>query len=155
MSDVDSWLEDILQGRKMKRIDGEVVEFVGVDFDGTLVGEKENMGEPIMPMVNRVKEWLAEGMDVRIFTAAPRPEITAFCKHHFGRSLPMTNIKQRGMSAWYDDRCTRVERDTGKLMDEKSLREEITILRRENRNLKNRLAKYEDLDFKGDLDHTR
>jgi hypothetical protein len=48
--------------------------WIGVDLDGTLAkydgwkGPLE-IGEPIMPMVERVKAWLAEGLEVRIFTA--------------------------------------------------------------------------------------
>jgi hypothetical protein len=48
--------------------------WIGVDLDGTLAhyeGWKgqEHIGEPIAPMVERVKGWLAEGREVRIFTA--------------------------------------------------------------------------------------
>ncbi|HEV7674386.1 MAG TPA: hypothetical protein VGQ12_07640 [Candidatus Angelobacter sp.] len=48
--------------------------WIGVDLDGTLAhyaGWKgpEHIGEPIMPMVERVKGWLAEGKTVKIFTA--------------------------------------------------------------------------------------
>src|SRR5690349_18780615 len=48
--------------------------WIGVDLDGTLAeyhGWKgvEHIGPPIPEMVARVKQWLAEGRDVRIFTA--------------------------------------------------------------------------------------
>lgn len=52
--------------------------WIGVDFDGTLAKYHKwegagNLGEPIEPMVERVKEWLAEGKEVRIFTARAYP----------------------------------------------------------------------------------
>jgi len=48
--------------------------WIGVDLDGTLAYYDEwrglyHIGEPIPAMVDRVKRWLAEGRDVRIFTA--------------------------------------------------------------------------------------
>lgn len=48
--------------------------WIGVDLDGTLAkmppdGNIMIIGEPLAPMVNRVKAWLAEDKDVRIFTA--------------------------------------------------------------------------------------
>ncbi len=45
-----------------------------VDFDGTLVKygkwvSCEHIGEPIQPMIDRVKMWLKQGREVQIFTA--------------------------------------------------------------------------------------
>ena len=45
--------------------------WIGVDLDGTLAyydqwrGE-HHVGEPILPMLDRVKKWLSEGREVRI-----------------------------------------------------------------------------------------
>lgn len=52
--------------------------WIGVDFDGTLAQYEtwisaEHCGEPIAPMVERVKRWLSEGREVRIFTARAFP----------------------------------------------------------------------------------
>jgi len=52
--------------------------WIGVDFDGTLANYGTwagpgNFGEPIAPMVDRVKRWLADGHEVRIFTARVSP----------------------------------------------------------------------------------
>ena len=52
--------------------------WIGVDFDGTLAHygtwvSPVHCGEPITPMVERVKAWLAEGRQVRIFTARVFP----------------------------------------------------------------------------------
>lgn len=55
--------------------------WVGVDLDGTLAHYDEfrgddHVGEPIEPMVRRVRKMLDEGKDVRIFTARqPHPAI--------------------------------------------------------------------------------
>jgi hypothetical protein len=48
--------------------------WIGIDFDGTLAEyfewEKwDLLGKPIPAMVNRVKDWIAEGHEVRIVTA--------------------------------------------------------------------------------------
>ena len=56
--------------------------WIGVDFDGTLATygswvAPDHTGEPIGPMVERVKKWLADGQEVRIFTARVWPIATA------------------------------------------------------------------------------
>ena len=114
--------------------------FIGVDFDGTLVTENNPCGKPIMPMIDKVREWIAEGREVVIFTAAPRPQITEFCKKWFGRALRQTNIKERGCNAWVDDRHILVERDTGRIISNDSdaiqlLKDDIYELQCEVRRL--------------------
>lgn len=48
--------------------------WIGVDLDGTLakyagwVGP-DHIGEPVALMLRRVKKWIEQGVDVRIFTA--------------------------------------------------------------------------------------
>jgi hypothetical protein len=99
--------------------------WIGVDLDGTLFTYDtwrgiDHVGEPIMPMINRVKQWLAEGKDVRIFTArcaGPedcRPAIERACLEHIGQVLPITNIKDFGLIELWDDRAVRVEFNTGR-----------------------------------------
>lgn len=47
-----------------------------MDLDGTLAeyhGWNGGIGKPIPGMVRRVKAWLAEGLEVRIFTARVSP----------------------------------------------------------------------------------
>src|SRR5574343_703797 len=49
-------------------------EWVAVDLDGTLAKFDGNfsrwdIGEPVPAMLDRVKQWLAQGRDVRILTA--------------------------------------------------------------------------------------
>jgi hypothetical protein len=103
--------------------------WIGVDLDGTLAhydGWKgiEHIGEPIAPMVARVKQWLAEGVDVRIFTAriAGRDALTVeniinrWLLKHVGQMLPVTNIKTMSMIELWDDRAVCVERNTGRIL---------------------------------------
>ncbi len=94
--------------------------WIGVDFDGTLAKYDHfrgigHTGEPIDPMVTKVRRWLAEGKDVRLFTARdPHPELRKWMKEHLGKVLPITRTKDRYMQALYDDRAVQVERNTGK-----------------------------------------
>ena len=115
--------------------------WIGVDLDGTLAvynGFKgvHHIGEPVTLMVRQVKHWLAEGKDVRIFTARiadPDPlcspeefsqrseekkiaiyEIKKWCYLHLGKVLPITCVKDYGMVELYDDRCVQVEPNTGR-----------------------------------------
>lgn len=98
--------------------------WIGVDFDGTISehhGYKgpNHVGEPIMPMVERIRKWLKEGKDVRIFTARDQksyPAIRKFCLQNFGKTLKITKTKDRFMEALYDDRAVGVEHNTGKLI---------------------------------------
>ena len=97
--------------------------WIGVDLDSTLAHHtgkyrgEAHVGTPIMPMVNRVRKWLDEGKDVRIFTARrPHPAIRKFCKEQFGKVLPITNKKDPEMIVLYDDRAVGVEPNTGKLL---------------------------------------
>lgn len=108
--------------------------WIGVDLDGTLAhydGWKgvEHIGEPIVPMVERVKAWLKEGIEVRIFTArCSQPNeadsmislcaIQAWSRKVFGVALPVTNIKDFGMTQLWDDRAIQVEMNTGRVLGE-------------------------------------
>lgn len=93
--------------------------WIGVDFDGTLAHSAS--GEPIPAMVERVKAMVAKGMRVKIFTArADRQEdidqiASWLCENGFPR-LEITNIKDSGMVAFYDDRAVAVERNTGRIL---------------------------------------
>lgn len=108
--------------------------WIGVDLDGTIArydGWKgpEHIGDPIEPMLNRIKAWLAAGVDVRIFTArvsgvregmeasATLKCIEHWCEKHVGRVLPVTCTKDFGMIQLWDDRAIQVEPNTGRRMD--------------------------------------
>lgn len=107
--------------------------WVGVDLDGTLAQYggwqgPDSIGEPISAMIARVKNWLAHGKDVRIFTARVGPQkdvndairsreaISAWCIRHLGRELPVTATKDFAMVELWDDRCVQVETNTGRIL---------------------------------------
>jgi len=114
--------------------------WIGVDLDGTLAvydGWKgpEHVGEPVPAMVERVKAWIEEGQEVRIFTARvshdgtpqrvadakyARSAVVRWCLKHLGRELPVTNIKDYAMVLLWDDRCIQVVPNTGARADGKA-----------------------------------
>jgi hypothetical protein len=100
--------------------------WIGVDFDGTLAeyhGWKGAgvLGEPIGLMVNRVRQWLAEGKTVKIMTARAADDdygveshaIQKWCQEHLGQVLDVTCIKDQGMEELWDDRAVGVVKNTG------------------------------------------
>lgn len=97
--------------------------WIGVDLDGTLAhytGWKgaDHIGEPIPKMAARVREWLKQGIEVRIMTArAAKPEqaivVVEWTKKHFGVALVVTNVKDFAMWMLWDDRAVAVEKNTG------------------------------------------
>lgn len=103
--------------------------WIAVDLDGTLAhydGWKGigHVGEPIAPMLDRVKTWLADGMSVRIFTArAVGPDavvhIQDWTEKHTGFRLEVTNVKDFGMIELWDDRAIQVVPNTGDRADGK------------------------------------
>lgn len=103
--------------------------WVGVDLDGTLAHYDEyrgddHVGEPIEPMVRRVRQMIDEGRDVRIFTARqPHPAIRKFCHDHLGKILPITNVKDRHMQMLLDDRAVGVKRNTGEIFSEDNMKQ--------------------------------
>ena len=97
--------------------------WIGVDLDGTLAMhegfmEDDQVGAPIMPMLNRVKAWISEGKTIKIFTArAPheicRKAITKWLIENGLPALEITNVKDFGMIELWDDRCVRINRNMG------------------------------------------
>lgn len=107
--------------------------WIGVDLDGTLAFYEGwqgigNIGEPISPMVERVKRWLDSGKRVKIFTARMhghglldekgdpidvRTPIEQWCLRHLGTILEVTNCKDFGMIELWDDRCVQVISNEG------------------------------------------
>ena len=96
-----------------------------VDFDGTLAvypaPEGQTLGPPVPFMMERVREWLAKGETVKIFTArAGSPEqrgwVEAWLKEQGLPELEVTDRKDFGTMDIYDDRAVRVETNTGKLV---------------------------------------
>lgn len=101
-----------------------------VDLDGTLAlydgwEGPEHIGEPVPLMLQRVKEWLADGIEVRIFTARASvpehiPPVKAWCKKHLGVELEVTNQKHYNTVEFWDDRGITVEHNTGRVIKGKS-----------------------------------
>lgn len=119
--------------------------WIGVDLDGTLAqydgwrGEN-HIGEPVPLMAWRVRNWLADGRVVKIFTARvsreaywlgpvgiPEPmtpsearvAVEAWSLKHFGVRLPVVCRKDYQMVELWDDRAVQVEPNTGRRMDGK------------------------------------
>ena len=122
--------------------------WIGVDLDGTLAEyrgwiDTYHIGPPIPKMVARVRQWLGDGKDVRIFTARIAgvdeltidtdpiarefyrniPHVTRlieeWCLAHLGRKLPITCKKDYAMLELWDDRCIQVISNTGIRVDGK------------------------------------
>lgn len=104
--------------------------WIGVDLDGTLAKYEgwqgfAHIGEPVPAMVARVKDWLAKGMTVKVFTARVGPSkdvndairareaIEKWCLEHIGAVLPITATKDFAMVELWDDRCVQVIPNTG------------------------------------------
>jgi hypothetical protein len=109
---------------------GAACKWIGVDLDGTLAEYHgwvgiEHIGRPVPAMVERVKAWLGEGIEVRIFTArvchpAGRRitrAIADWCEKHGLPRMPITNTKDLGMIELWDDRAVRVETNSGRRAD--------------------------------------
>lgn len=109
-----------------------------VDLDGTLAhyeGWNDGIiGPPVPVMVDRVKDWLNLGYEVKVFTARvagmfnPASENAHAARHdalteyvkvnewvltHIGRVLTITAVKDRTVTELWDDRAVRVEKNTG------------------------------------------
>ena len=105
----------------------------GYDLDGTLAiysvwNGADKIGRPIPEAVNHLKSLLAQGKEVRIFTArvcsiqtpedieTAKQAIEAWCLEHIGQVLPITAEKDYNLIEYYDDRAIQVEFNTGKLL---------------------------------------
>jgi hypothetical protein len=102
--------------------------WIGVDLDGTLAyydGWRGDfhIGAPVPAMLARVKVWISENKQVRIFTARASTDnpkvieaIEEWCLLHLGQVLPVTNQKDYQMIELWDDRCVPVEANTGRIL---------------------------------------
>ena len=113
--------------------------WVGVDLDcclATYVSRQwPDIGEPVPAILEIVKELLAQGREVRIFTARvghlftqnPTREqyddaveqetlVKAWCLKHIGRTLAVTAVKDYEMSVLLDDRAVTIEKNTGRIL---------------------------------------
>lgn len=107
--------------------------WIGVDLDRTLAyydkwRGADHVGEPIPLMLERVKKWLADGIEVRIVTARvssdgtiecdeevtqARRAIESWCMKHLGRYLYITCKKDFSMLEIWDDRAVQIIPNTG------------------------------------------
>ena len=97
--------------------------WIGFDFDGTL--SRLSDGQPIPSMVERVKRFRSQGVEVRICTARINSKMTdehrvghterieRWCLQHIGEVLPVTAEKDYDMALLYDDRAVAVLTDIG------------------------------------------
>ena len=122
--------------------------WIGVDLDGTLAEYNgwfgvAHIGHPVPAMVERVKRWVNEGRNVKIFTARCDGGQTAlamgesdgvscrdvseavrhieeWCVKHLGFKLPVTNVKDYGMIELWDDRAVQIRFNKGEIVGEAS-----------------------------------
>jgi hypothetical protein len=104
--------------------------WIGVGLDGTLAHyddliDTDRIGEPIPAMVQRVQDWLEEGLTVKIFTSrvafpadrefveTQTKNIQAWCEKYIGQKLDVTCVKDFAMLELWDDRCVQVSINTG------------------------------------------
>lgn len=97
--------------------------WIGVDLDGTLAHYTgwqgfEHIGDPVPVMSARVKQWINEGKEVKIFTARAClsdqiPVVKAWLRRHGFGDLDVTCMKDFGMVELWDDRCVQVVVNTG------------------------------------------
>ena len=103
--------------------------WVGFDLDGTLAYQPEGrydpleIGHPIPKMVARVKRAVAQGYEVRIFTARAAHKsrhvdkaIKEWCEQHLGQEFTVTNEKDLNCVRLYDDRAVQVIKNSGDIV---------------------------------------
>lgn len=126
----EQFLKDYRELQKI--LTGEDEGWIGVDLDGTLAeygGWSVGIGQPVPKMVQRVKRWISEGKEVRIFTARGSVEgkgeadryvqlmkIYAWIEEYIRVPLEVTHKKDPEMIRLYDDRVKEVEEGTGELV---------------------------------------
>lgn len=97
--------------------------WIGVDLDGTLAYHEpltpvDRVGKPIPRMLDRVKEWVRTGQEVRIVTARAAiesqiPIIQDWLEEQGLPRFAVTDKKDFRMIALYDDRAVQVVSNTG------------------------------------------
>ena len=127
-------------------------DWIGVDLDGTLA-YYDNwvawnvIGDPIKPMVDRIRNWINLGYEVRIFTArvAYASDFCFVTKQPFTRDmiieeihrwlreradlpiLAVTAVKDFKMIELWDDRCVQVIPNTGMTIAEEAISTRIAL----------------------------
>lgn len=118
-------------------------KWIGIDLDGTLAEYRGfkgplEIGKPIPRMLDRVREMLYTGVEIKIFTARIDPiglekyrfttgdrfatvehvtkAIEVWCEHYIGRKLPITDRKDLDTIEIWDDHCVQVKTNTGEFI---------------------------------------
>lgn len=105
------------------------MSWIGVDLDGTLAKKDDSfyrnfgIGAPVPLMLERVRQWVGEGKEVRIMTARvssmcptreeERLRIETWLIEHLGCTLPITAEKDYHMVELWDDLAIQVTPNTG------------------------------------------
>ncbi len=105
-----------------------------VDFDGTLAQyisgyfAQDKDGPPVIPMLERVRKWVKDGVTVKIFTArvcGPKEEadhhrkkVQDWLESHGLPRLEVVNYKTWSTVAIYDDIAFRIIKNTGEVVGE-------------------------------------
>lgn len=101
--------------------------WIGVDLDGTLAHYEGwndgTIGEPVPLMLERVKTWISQDREVKIFTArASQPEeiekVKEWLAEHGLPALEVTNVKDFAMIELWDDRAIQVIPNTGQALQD-------------------------------------
>lgn len=107
---------------------------IAVDLDGTLAVYDgwqgvAHIGDPVPFMVERVKKWIEDGVDVEIFTArvsSNSNEEANEAEHYIQKwlkanglpNLEVTAIKKKKFKEFWDDRAVHIIPNTGKTIGE-------------------------------------
>ena len=101
--------------------------WIGIDLDGTLArydgwAGENHIGEPVPLMMAFVKNLIAEGRTVKIFTArAADPEkikpVELWLEENGLGGIEVTNVKDHNMTMLYDDRAAKVIPNTGVVIE--------------------------------------
>ncbi len=98
--------------------------WIGVDLDGTLAHYNgwrglQHIGKPIPLMLERIRQWQANGFTIKIMTARASvpggvPPVEAWLKKYGLEGVEVTNMKDFDMVELWDDRAIQVIENTGK-----------------------------------------
>lgn len=129
-------------------------KWIAVDFDGTLSthgrtdpNDQYAVGKPIPKMLERVKDWVAQGKTVKIFTGRlggdgdkdkHKAAISAFLKENGLPDLEVTNIKDHHMEELWDDRAIGVVKNTGEIKGPYDPQKQETLKAKARSNLSQR-----------------
>ena len=95
--------------------------YIAFDFDGTLA--REHTLEPVPLMVDRLRNYLKQGIECRILTARANDRhgislVKDWLKQHDLPDLEVTSQKDYMMVVLYDDRARQVVRNEGIVVGE-------------------------------------